>query len=334
MAEVEEARDEQGGKGKRHKGEEGKMGKKTSKNKEGLYGLKGPKDNPDPHLAKKLAEEQAKNAGMLGVLKATEGSHIASIFGRDSALGNDAAERARWPDRQRRSARPTASAVSAWSARARAAVAPAKAPSASATSAPSARVAAAATARATAAAPAASAVVAPTRRTSSPAQAQGARLARQGDHPPHHPAPHQRGEVLLRAGAHEEARARRPHHGAVHHLAASGQVVASVVQNSTMGNAARRASAPSRRVRRWEFPKPLGGGIVIVSLSVRADACGRWRVNHDGSTQADARSRGHSGHRVRVAGLRGIRLQPGTNQGNRARQPRRRGVQEQPLRLG
>jgi len=82
--------DEQGGKGKRHKGEEGKMGKKTSKNKEGLYGLKGPKDNPDPHLAKKLAEEQAKNAGILGVLKMNEGSHLASIFGRDTALGNDA----------------------------------------------------------------------------------------------------------------------------------------------------------------------------------------------------------------------------------------------------
>lgn len=81
--------EEQGGKGKRHKGEEGKMGKKTSKNKEGLYGLKGPKDNPDPHLAKKLAEENAKNAGILGVLKTSEGSHIASIFGRDSALGND-----------------------------------------------------------------------------------------------------------------------------------------------------------------------------------------------------------------------------------------------------
>lgn len=82
--------DEQGGKGKRHKGEEGKMGKKTSKNKEGLYGLKGPKDNPDPHLAKKLAEEQAKNAGILGVLKMNEGSHLASIFGRDTALGMDA----------------------------------------------------------------------------------------------------------------------------------------------------------------------------------------------------------------------------------------------------
>ncbi len=82
--------DTQGGKGKRHKGEEGKMGKKTSKNKEGLYGLKGPKDNPDPHLAKKLAEEMAKNAGILGVLKMNEGSHIASIFGRDTALGQDA----------------------------------------------------------------------------------------------------------------------------------------------------------------------------------------------------------------------------------------------------
>jgi hypothetical protein len=82
---------EQGGKGKRHKGEEGKMGKKTSKEKQGLYGLKGPKDNPDPHLAKKLAEEEAKNAGVLGILKMTEGSHLASIFGRDTALGSDAA---------------------------------------------------------------------------------------------------------------------------------------------------------------------------------------------------------------------------------------------------
>src|SRR2546421_8892864 len=65
------------------------MGKKTSKAKEGLYAIHGPKDNPDPHLAKKLAEEEAKNAGILGVLKMNEGSHLASIFGRDTALGND-----------------------------------------------------------------------------------------------------------------------------------------------------------------------------------------------------------------------------------------------------
>src|SRR2546421_7409615 len=65
------------------------MGKKTSKAKEGLYAIHGPKDNPDPHLAKKLAEEEAKNAGILGGLKMNEGSHLASIFGRDAALGND-----------------------------------------------------------------------------------------------------------------------------------------------------------------------------------------------------------------------------------------------------
>ena len=82
--------DEAGGKGKRHKGDEGKMGKQTSKNKAGLYGLKGPPDNKDPHLAKMLAEEAAQKAGVLGLLKSQEGSHLASIFGRDSALGTDA----------------------------------------------------------------------------------------------------------------------------------------------------------------------------------------------------------------------------------------------------
>ena len=82
--------DEQGGKGQKHKGEEGKMGSKKSKKKTGLYGLKGPKDNPDPHLAKRLAEDAAKDAGVLGLLKSASGSHIASIFGRDTALGTDA----------------------------------------------------------------------------------------------------------------------------------------------------------------------------------------------------------------------------------------------------
>ncbi len=84
--------EEAGGKGKRHKDEEGKMGKKESKNKTGLYALKGPKDNPDPHLAKLLATEAAQKAGVLGILKSTDGSHLASIFGRDSALGTDASD--------------------------------------------------------------------------------------------------------------------------------------------------------------------------------------------------------------------------------------------------
>ncbi|MFH1130438.1 MAG: AgmX/PglI C-terminal domain-containing protein, partial [Pseudomonadota bacterium] len=82
--------EEAGGKGQRHKGDEGKMGSKKSQKKTGLYGLKGPEKNPDPHLAKRLAEEAAKDAGVLGLLKQASGSHIASIFGRDSALGTDA----------------------------------------------------------------------------------------------------------------------------------------------------------------------------------------------------------------------------------------------------
>jgi TonB family protein len=47
-------------------------------------------------------------------------------------------------------------------------------------------------------------------------------------------------------------------------IAATGQVVASVLQNSTMGNA-RVENCVVQAVRRWEFPKPLGGGIVIVT---------------------------------------------------------------------
>ncbi|HNN96000.1 MAG TPA: AgmX/PglI C-terminal domain-containing protein [Pseudomonadota bacterium] len=82
--------DEMGGKGKRHKDEEGKMGKKESKNKAGLYALKGPKDNTDLHLAKQLATDAAQKAGVLGILKGTQGSILSSIFGRDSALGNEA----------------------------------------------------------------------------------------------------------------------------------------------------------------------------------------------------------------------------------------------------
>ena len=47
-------------------------------------------------------------------------------------------------------------------------------------------------------------------------------------------------------------------------IAASGQVIASVLQNSTMGNA-RVENCTVQAVKRWEFPKPLGGGLVIVS---------------------------------------------------------------------
>jgi pSer/pThr/pTyr-binding forkhead associated (FHA) protein len=83
--------EDQGGEGQRHKDDEGRMGNRTSKKKEGLVAIKGPKDNQDQHLAKKLAEESAKTAGILGVLRTAEGSHVASIFGRDTAVGSDTA---------------------------------------------------------------------------------------------------------------------------------------------------------------------------------------------------------------------------------------------------
>jgi len=47
-------------------------------------------------------------------------------------------------------------------------------------------------------------------------------------------------------------------------IAASGQISASALESSTMGNA-RVESCVVQAVRRWEFPKPLGGGVVNVS---------------------------------------------------------------------
>jgi FHA domain-containing protein len=80
--------DDAGGKGQKAKEEEGKMGDKKSKKKDQLYAIKG--KQIDQQLARKLAEEAAKNAGVLGILKQQGGSQIASIFGKDSALGADA----------------------------------------------------------------------------------------------------------------------------------------------------------------------------------------------------------------------------------------------------
>ncbi len=83
--------DQEGGKGKRHKGEEGQMGKKESKKTTNRYGIEGPQDNEDPHMAREEAREQARTAGILGVLQQTTGAWNSptSPFGRDTALGSD-----------------------------------------------------------------------------------------------------------------------------------------------------------------------------------------------------------------------------------------------------
>jgi hypothetical protein len=43
----------------------------------------------DPRIAREQALEQARSAGILGLIGSEDGGHIASVFGRDSTLGND-----------------------------------------------------------------------------------------------------------------------------------------------------------------------------------------------------------------------------------------------------
>jgi TonB family protein len=47
-------------------------------------------------------------------------------------------------------------------------------------------------------------------------------------------------------------------------IAATGQVINSFIQSTTMGNV-RVEKCVVDAVKRWEFPKPTGGGIAIVS---------------------------------------------------------------------
>ena len=80
--------DGRGDEGKASVGDPGKMGSKKSSDTHKRYGVKGPENNPDPHMSKQQAEAQARNSGILGIL-ATHRSALASIFGRETALGKD-----------------------------------------------------------------------------------------------------------------------------------------------------------------------------------------------------------------------------------------------------
>ncbi len=87
--EQENSDDEAGGQGQRHKGEEGKMGKPTSKQKSGLYAMKGPKDAV-PQMARNFDPEMmARNAGILGMMAQESGHFLASPYGAAFAVGND-----------------------------------------------------------------------------------------------------------------------------------------------------------------------------------------------------------------------------------------------------
>ena len=60
-------------------------------------------------------------------------------------------------------------------------------------------------------------------------------------------------------------------------IAASGDVIASVLQSSTIGDESVE-SCTVAAVRRWQFPKPIGGGIVIVSYPFVFTPQGTFRL--------------------------------------------------------
>jgi len=80
-----------GGTGKAHEGEQGQMGDEKAEKTKNKYGIQGPEDNPDPVMAREQAEENARSAGIIGTLASMQGSFNAptSPYGADFALGND-----------------------------------------------------------------------------------------------------------------------------------------------------------------------------------------------------------------------------------------------------
>lgn len=75
--------------GGRAPGGEGRMGSPGTGDRRRRHAVRGPSNNLDRHLARCLAEESARHAGLLDLLGSRPGSHLASVMGRDSALGND-----------------------------------------------------------------------------------------------------------------------------------------------------------------------------------------------------------------------------------------------------
>ena len=80
-----------GPEGQRHAEDEGQMGDEEAAPANRRYGIRGRPDNPDPHMAKRSAREQAQVAGILGVLRQTNGvwNQPTSPFGRETAEGLD-----------------------------------------------------------------------------------------------------------------------------------------------------------------------------------------------------------------------------------------------------
>ena len=80
--------DAEGGTGKRAEGNEGQMGKQEAHKTNKRFAIKGPPDNQNPNMSHAASKEMAANAGIIGILKAA-GSIQFSLYERDVALGTD-----------------------------------------------------------------------------------------------------------------------------------------------------------------------------------------------------------------------------------------------------
>jgi hypothetical protein len=82
----------EGGTGTRAKGEEGSMGNPNTRDTGHKYGVQGPKDNPDPHLAKQAALQEAAQFGMIGLISTMGGGDPnapTAPWGREESAGQD-----------------------------------------------------------------------------------------------------------------------------------------------------------------------------------------------------------------------------------------------------
>ena len=86
--ESNESDDDAGGTGQRHAGAEGQMGNPTSKQQNRVYTMKGPKD-ATPQMARNFDPSvAASRAGILGMIEQETGHFLASPYGGAFAVGN------------------------------------------------------------------------------------------------------------------------------------------------------------------------------------------------------------------------------------------------------
>lgn len=80
-----------GGEGQRHDGDEGQMGDRDADVTHNRYAIPGPRDNQERQLPREVAEQQAREAGALGVLAAMQNAFNVptSPYGADRAVGSD-----------------------------------------------------------------------------------------------------------------------------------------------------------------------------------------------------------------------------------------------------